>query len=1436
MTSKVFRVVSLVCLLVAAGCGGGSSGKKLTDAGGNLDGGADGSTTGSDVARLPDGAPVVTGDPDGSVGTSDGAGLTGDVAPSDGAGATGDVAPPIVLLLGIDLNPAAAMAAAGTSVSFTATGRYSDGSTKDLTTVAVWTSSAANVATVAGGVAKALVPGSAMITATSMGQSKSAALTVTSATLASIAIEPADAKLPVSAKLALKATGVFSDGSKQDLSSQVVWTSSDATLATVGTDGTVTGKKAGNVTVTASFGAVTARATLTITPATLSTIDVTPVNPRLPLPGTQRFTATGLYSDGSAVDLTTSVTWDSSDKTVLTISSAAGSEGVAVSIAAGASVVTARLGAVSGSMAVTVLKATLVSIKVAPDTATIPKGTTQAFTATGTYSDGSTADITASVAWSAANETFVALTNAVGSQGVATGLAVGDTDVIATQAGIVGKAKISVSAATLASLAIAPKDASLPLGRKAQYTAIATYSDASKKDVTDVTVWAVADGTVAGISNASGTAGTLTALKVGSTEVRGTLGGKTDATKTTVTNAVLDTITVKPATVSVAAGLRQAFTATGNYSDATTLDLTTQAVWSSDAPLIATISNAAGIQGQAFATAPGMATLHAKLDGKDGTAQLTVTAPVLSLVSVSPISPGRRVGENIQFAASAIASNGTSQNVTLQAVWESSAPAIATINANTNPRGRATCVGVGTTTIKATYMNVSDSTVLTCTNPVLVGVQVTPFLSNIVIGQQVALVATALFSDSSTTNVTAQATWVSSAPTVAGVTTAGLRGRVTGLAAGATSVTATYMGLMGSASVNVSSATPVAISVSPILGNVKVGQVQAFAAVLVRSDGSTQNVTNLAAWSSSDFTVAAVSNNNPRGQATGLKIGTAKISASFMGFTDFATLTVTSPKLLSITVSPTSAKIRVGQNQQFQAIVLFDDGSSQNVTATSLWSSSDGAVAGVSNAGGSRGQATGLTVGAVKISAQYMTLSASADLAVTSPKLSTVTVAPGSITLLLGQTQALQATAVFDDGTTQNVTAQAVWTSADANIADVSNGGGGGGGGRGVVAGLAAGTVQIKATYMMLSGEASVIVSAAKITSISITPVAPTISAGGSQQMTATAIYDDNSTRNVTQMAIWSSTDPTVATVSTVANRGVVAGLKAGSVDVSAMVGTFTGKTTVTVSVATITDIQVTPTNPLILVGGTAQFAATAVFSDFSLQNITALATWAPASGTVVQVSNAAGSRGRATGIGSGTAIISASYMGITGSSSITVTSATIKSIQITPLTPATPIGIRTQFQATAVLTDATSLDVSATVTWTSSDDSIVGISNVGGSRGQGTAVKAGTATITATLGGVSGSTVYTVGAQTLTSIAVTPAASTLAKGATSQFKAVGTYSDASTFDLTGYATWISTAGAVASVSNAAGSRGVVTGISAGMSTIEAHLGGISGATGVTVP
>jgi hypothetical protein len=187
-----------------------------------------------------------------------------------------------------------------------------------------------------------------------------------------------------------------------------------------------------------TFGA-TAVGTIAVTcedpSPVLKSLKVTPDSPSTAAGTTVQFSAEGTFSDGSTQDLTSTVTWAATG-TAATISNTAGSQGLATGVNPGTSDITARSGSItSPADTLTVTPAVLTSLNVTPANPTIPVGTTVQFSAVGTFSDGSTQDLTSTVTW-AATGTAATISNDAGSQGLAIGVNAGTSDITATSGSI----------------------------------------------------------------------------------------------------------------------------------------------------------------------------------------------------------------------------------------------------------------------------------------------------------------------------------------------------------------------------------------------------------------------------------------------------------------------------------------------------------------------------------------------------------------------------------------------------------------------------------------------------------------------------------------------------------------------------------------------------------------------------------------------------------------------------------------------------------------------------------------------------------------------------------------------------------------------------------------------------------------------------------------
>ena len=602
---------------------------------------------------------------------------------------------PAATLSALQVTPASVSLATHASQQFHATGLFSDGSTQDLTSSVTWLSSDSGVATIStGGMATAVTTGVTNVTAKSGTLQASATLAVNNASvgLTSLALSPVVSTLAVHTTQQLTATGAYTDGSSRDLTSNVTWSSSSTAAATVDVNGLVTGVAAGTTSITATLNGITQSMTVTITAPTITSISVTPEGFTVPIGISQQFVATAVYSDGSSQDLVSGVTWTSSLLSAATIDA----NGSATTLAAGTTTITATVGSLTDSTTLTVVPAHLTSISVLPATATMAVGTLQQFTATGIFDDGST-QLLPGIQWSSSAANVLS----IASTGLATAVNTGTSTVTAASGGISGSATVTVTSATLVSLAIAPLNSSMPIGATRQFTATGTFNDSTTQDLTLSVLWGSSNGSIASIDDK----GLVSSSATGQVTISANWGSITQSTLLTVSTVKLVSITVNPANGRVAPHTSAPFTAVGNFSDGSTANLKTVS-WKSSKPQFASIRSS----GLAHGKKAGTVTISATSSGVTGTATLVIGTGTLVSVIVSPVNPVVSSGNTQQFAAIGSFSDGTTQDITYNSHWSSSAAAIATIANNPSVAGLATTTSPGTTTIGVNSKGTTNST------------------------------------------------------------------------------------------------------------------------------------------------------------------------------------------------------------------------------------------------------------------------------------------------------------------------------------------------------------------------------------------------------------------------------------------------------------------------------------------------------------------------------------------------------------------------------------------------------------------------------------------------------------------------------------------------------------------------------------------------------
>lgn len=431
-----------------------------------------------------------------------------------------------------------------------------------------------------------------------------------------------------------------------------------------------------------------------------------------------------------------------------------------------------------------------------------------------------------------------------------------------------------------------------------------------------------------------------------------------------------------------------------------------------------------------------------------------------------------------------------------------------------------------------------------------------------------------------------------------------------------------------------------------------------------------------------------------------------------------------------ITVMPGPAlALAEGTLQQMECTATNTDLRTEDVTGQVIWSTADASVANISVGGLLSANRSGTT----QVTARSGAFSNSVTVTVSRKELTQLQITPANVSLSPGLTQQLECRAVYSDRTNQDVTAQVSWSTSDAGVARISA--------TGLVTGVKPGQVSVTALLGERSATSQVQV-VNQLTRLEVTPATTELPVGKTQALTARGFFADGTSQDLTGSVTWTTANPALANVS---SEGLVTAVAVGSTQVTAASGSVRASSAVTVKAAVLTSLQVTPGNVSVPKGVTQALRAVARFSDGSTRDVTDSATWTSTNSTLAGVSNANGTRGVVTGLQLGKTVVEATLDAVANSSLVEVTPAILSRLEVRPVEPTALAPTHVQFDALGTFSDATVLNMTQDVTWTSSVPGVASISNVPGSKGLAQALAAGVTAITAASGNVSNSTIMRV-------------------------------------------------------------------------------------------
>lgn len=511
---------------------------------------------------------------------------------------------------------------------------------------------------------------------------------------------------------------------------------------------------------------------------------------------------------------------------------------------------------------------------------------------------------------------------------------------------------------------------------------------------------------------------------------------------------------------------------------------------------------------------------------------------------------------------------------------------------------------------------------------------------------------------------------------------------------------------------------------------------------------------------------------------------------------------VAKPDVAEVIVAPLTATVVVGSTLPLQASLR--DAAGQLVDGPAVvWTVQDTTIATVS----STGVVTGRAVGSTQVAASANGRSGLASLTVLPVPVATVSVSPAHVDLTPGSRASL--TAVTADAAGRSLDGRTVlWASSNAAVATVDA--------AGVISAVAPGTATISATSEGVSGSASVSVAVPAIATVTLQPRGATVQRGATLQLSST-ITDVSGAQVTNRPLTWTSSNPGVAVVSA---TGLVTGVASGAASVVASLDGKADTASISVVAVPVGSVTVQPSTANLGVGQSTTLTATVKDANGAVVTDRPV-TWTSSNTLVATVTQA----GVVKGLGAGTAIISATSEGSTGSATITV-SATVASISLQPTS------ITLQRNTSAVITPtikdaAGNVLAGRAITWTSSDTTVARVSG----NGTVTGVRIGAATVTATSEGKSASAAVSVTTGSVDHIVITPASiSGLRAGHSAQLSAAAV--DANGDVISGATfTWRSNNTNVAIVSTS----GLVIGVRTGSTTVTATYSGKTGSASVSV-
>jgi len=534
----------------------------------------------------------------------------------------------------LEINPAQLSVGPGGWAAFSASAIFGDGSLRDVTSLAAWSS--ANVGVLAAGTgtqagqALAIDGGVSQLSASFGGATASAPITVSpTAQAPMLEVWPPLLHLHAGTERALRATAVWPTGDAVDVTLWTVFSSSDSSVASVanaaGQRGQLAALSPGTASVAALFGPASASSAVSVDDAAVDALAVSGPT-ALPQGEPAVLQALAHYLDGSQADVTSQASFTSTALSVVRVRGTGPQRGTAMALAAGTATAQARFGGGLGAAQVAATAGGVQSVSILGLPGAVPAGVRLQLGATASFPGATQRDVTPRAVWTSSLPQVASVSN-----GPAGGLLVsatpGSAQLTASFGGSTASTSVNVTAAILTSLSILPAGPTGAVGVEVPLRVQGTYSDGTQLDLTSQARWSSASPGLVAVSNGADSRGAAMGLAQGTTTVSAFVlrpDGSVLGTSTPFVGSPARPVGVQVVPASILLSLSgkpaRALQAQARLSDGTTRDVSTTATWTVLAPNIAQVT----ASGEATGLKTGNTTVSATYGSLTGSASLTV--------------------------------------------------------------------------------------------------------------------------------------------------------------------------------------------------------------------------------------------------------------------------------------------------------------------------------------------------------------------------------------------------------------------------------------------------------------------------------------------------------------------------------------------------------------------------------------------------------------------------------------------------------------------------------------------------------------------------------------------------------------------------------------------------------------------------------------------